>query len=404
MRDKFLLFSACCLTLFSCKENKAKIAPYGTPNDCNVIAELKVTENGDTVTICDLEKVSSSFLVKISDLVDSLEIVKLDATQDDNFVKTGKVFLSDHYIGLKSEDQYKLFDRKGNFVRDIGRKGGGPGEYIGYIYDSQIDEKNDRIYIIEMGDVTKILTYDLKGQFIQDIPLVYKIHKGCINVDTESERVTVTSMPWKGSETPLVWTQNFKGSLLSEAWRNQTAVFPEFSSEVYSGMPKYGLDYAVFVVSIESRSDTLYHYNTEKGSISPKFAVKYPDSDKIPLHTYYELPNYYIAELYEKVFEGMDMTASPRTRVIIDKKTLKGGNFDLILDPLGGLLHKGYIAESRDGHFILNIDPGDLKNLIDESTHLLRDYLSSGDIQKLKNLNSSISADENNYLILGKWK
>lgn len=120
MRDKFLLFSACCLTLFSCKENKAKIAPYGTPNDCNVIAELKVTENGDTVTICDLEKVSSSFSVKISDLVDSLEIVKLDATQDDNFVKTGKVFLSDHYIGLKSEDQYKLFDRKGNFVRDIG--------------------------------------------------------------------------------------------------------------------------------------------------------------------------------------------------------------------------------------------------------------------------------------------
>ena len=134
-------------------------------------------------------------------------------------------------------------------------------------------------------------------------------------------------------------------------------------------------------------------------SISSKFTVNYPN-EKIPLHTYYELPHHYIVELYEKITNGPDYTTSTRSRIIIDKKTLRGGYFDLILDPLGCVLYNEYITESKNGYFILNIDPGSLKDIMSESKAMLKDYLSEEDVHKLQELDTSVSYDDNNYIII----
>ena len=400
MIKKELTLCILSVCLFSCKDNKGTIAPFGVPEQGNIIAELNITENGDTVVSCDIEKVSYSFSLKISDLIDSLEIIKLDATNPDYYVKSREVSLSDNYIGIKTENQYKLFDKKGKFVSYIGRKGQGPGEYSGFIYDSQIDEENNRIYLIEMGNVSKILVYDLSGNYVEDIPLAYKLHKGRIKFNDKT--LTIISLPWRGDETPLVWVQDFKGNLISETWKNEVAVHPEFSSEIYSNMLDRKNDSEIFIGSVEPRCDTLYNYSTING-LSPKFTVNYSDM-KIPLHTYYELPNHYIIELYDKIEMGIDYTTSTNSRIIIDKKTLRGGYFDLILDPLGGILYNGYIAEAKNGYFVLNIDPGDLKDIINDSKSMLKKYLNEKDIQKLQEVDASISYDDNNYIIIGKWK
>jgi len=76
----------------------------------------------------------------------------------------------------------------------------------------------------------------------------------------------------------------------------------------------------------------------------------------------------------------------------------------LILDPLGGILYNGYIAEAKNGYFVLNIDPGDLKDIINNSKTMLKKYLNERDIQKLQEVDASISYDDNNYIIIGKWK
>lgn len=400
MIKKELTLCILSVCLFSCKDNKGTIAPFGVPEQGNIIAELNITENGDTVVSCDIEKVSYSFSLKISDLIDSLEIIKLDATNPDYYVKSREVSLSDNYIGIKTENQYKLFDKKGKFVSYIGRKGQGPGEYSGFIYDSQIDEENNRIYLIEMGNVSKILVYDLSGNYVEDIPLAYKLHKGRIKFNDKT--LTIISLPWRGDETPLVWVQDFKGNLISETWKNEVAVHPEFSSEIYSNMLDRKNDSEIFIGSVEPRCDTLYNYSTING-LSPKFTVNYYDM-KIPLHTYYELPHHYIIELYDKIEMGIDYTTSTNSRIIIDKKTLRGGYFDLILDPLGGILYNGYISEAKNGYFVLNIDPGDLKDIINDSKSMLKKYLNERDIQKLQEVDASISYDDNNYIIIGKWK
>lgn len=65
-----------------------------------------------------------------------------------------------------------------------------------------LSEKHNRIYLVEMGDISKILVYDLSGKYIEDIPLTYKLHKGRIKIHPD-KTLTITSLPWRGDETPL---------------------------------------------------------------------------------------------------------------------------------------------------------------------------------------------------------
>ncbi|WP_257005638.1 6-bladed beta-propeller, partial [Tannerella forsythia] len=111
--------------------------------------------------------VKSETELPLSQLLESLEIIPLE-NKDEAFSKIGVIYISDNYIGCQPYDQspYKLFDRKGKFIGDIGAIGQGPGEYRN-VYFSQINEKKERIYIVS-HNAKKILTYDLKGIFLEN--------------------------------------------------------------------------------------------------------------------------------------------------------------------------------------------------------------------------------------------
>ena len=93
--------------LFSCNNRDIRIAPWGLPENGNIIARQEVVGE-DTIIICSLDEVSKSLTIKVSDLVDSLELIKLENTED-ALVGEGDVFLSDNYIGVKSS-VYKAFE------------------------------------------------------------------------------------------------------------------------------------------------------------------------------------------------------------------------------------------------------------------------------------------------------
>lgn len=101
----------------------------------------------------------------ISTLVEDLEIIILE-NSDSALVSRYLTFTSENYIGIYTlESQYKLFDKEGNLICFVGRKGIGPGEYI-FIYDSYIDEENERIYLLPWMQ-KKIFIYDLKGNLLK---------------------------------------------------------------------------------------------------------------------------------------------------------------------------------------------------------------------------------------------
>ena len=86
---------------------------------------------------------------------------------------------------------FKLFRRSdGKYLRDIGGYGQGPGEY-GMVSSAQIDEKNNRIYILP-SLMKKIFVYDLEGIYLSDIPLQTFVNRD-IYLDKEKNCIYVSS-------------------------------------------------------------------------------------------------------------------------------------------------------------------------------------------------------------------
>ena len=77
-----------------------------------------------------INDVKSEIEFPLSELVESLEVIPLE-NKDEAFSKIGVIYVSDNYLGMQPYGQfsYKLFDKNGKFICDVGARGQGPGEY-----------------------------------------------------------------------------------------------------------------------------------------------------------------------------------------------------------------------------------------------------------------------------------
>lgn len=101
----------------------------------------------------------------LSDFVDSIEYIYLTEQMSGPIMKYD---ISDNYaVFYDGMNRILLFRRDGNYVRQIGRSGKGPGEYV-YIRDLILDEQDNTIYALCETD--HIYKYDLEGTFLTKIP------------------------------------------------------------------------------------------------------------------------------------------------------------------------------------------------------------------------------------------
>ncbi len=87
----------------------------------NLIA-YKANINGNEVVICPVNKVTDTIQLRLSSLIESCEVVKLQNITDALFDRAWHTEVSENYICIKSYGQLpiKLFDKKGQFLRNIG--------------------------------------------------------------------------------------------------------------------------------------------------------------------------------------------------------------------------------------------------------------------------------------------
>lgn len=347
-----LLFTGLLInTLSSCKD---KDLTRGLLEQCSVVATRQIINMEDTLVVCDVAAVKESFTLPLSQLVDSFEVVQLENT-DGALMKSGPTTISNNYIGIHNfnDTPYKLFNRKGKFIRDIGSFGQGPGEYQ-MLYDDQIDEKNDRIYLLPWT-TRKILVYDLKGNYLNEIPLPYMVSKGQIFVDTSHKQVSIINISFNNTDNPVAWLQDFEGNIIHVIKASYLQQEPDYSNEITSnksGNSKIG-DF--YISPVLPTVDSLYYYHSSENRFHPVFTATY-GSDIIPVHFLYEFSKYYMVELLGQSTDP-NYTMSPDKRIIVDKETLKGGYCKIEIDQLGGIPFKGFVSFFRYGYFVENIEP-----------------------------------------------
>ena len=110
--------------------------------------------------------------VRLSDIIESIEYIPLETTDESLIGWISSFDISNNYIVVNcmSQNQVFLFSRDGRFIRRIGRQGQGPGEYTRGVLGVFIDEKRDRIFVTTFYYQQAILTYNLRGEFIGNMP------------------------------------------------------------------------------------------------------------------------------------------------------------------------------------------------------------------------------------------
>lgn len=361
-----------------------------------VVAQ-KVAVGADSVTVIDMSATEDINLIKASDLIDDLEIVKLE-NSDEAIVGQGAVWVSDKRIIINSDSNVKQFDRTGKYLGAVGARGQGPGEYL-FIYDVFIDETAGKIYLAEYN-AKRILEYSTNGTFVRDIPLAQQARKCRFKVDNAAGKVTVFAMQFTDDEGAFnAWEQDFDGNVLSKVQKPQLSVYPDFSNEIYASMATEPME--MMMHRYDTDNDSIYAYID--GDMRPVMTPKF--EGKVPMHSNFSTPRFYALILYgTPELKGEYSFVFPdATPFIVDKKTLKGSYANLILDPIGSMVVNDWLLYRSPDYFIMSFDPGTLSEMI-ENAPQEHELVSKKAIERMNALKESIDADDNNYIILGRWK
>jgi len=109
--------------------------------------------------------------VKLSEIAGEINKISLELTDESLIGTIMRVIYTGDYLIIYDSNGPKvlIFDSQGKFIRQIGRKGQGPGEYI-IIGDIAFDCSENIIFISTSGN--KILCYNIDGVFLHE----YKIY------------------------------------------------------------------------------------------------------------------------------------------------------------------------------------------------------------------------------------
>ena len=169
-------------------------------DNCPLVATFEQV-GPNKVMVAHLEQMGDTLDMSLSSLVEDLYVIPLD-NRDEALTKGENPHVTENYILIRpwSGEAAKLFDKEGRFICKIGDFGQGPGEYQN-LYDEQIDEENNRIYLLPW-QAKSVLAYDLNGNFVQNIPLAEEAPKGAVYVDTKTQRLIVGILPFQTARRP----------------------------------------------------------------------------------------------------------------------------------------------------------------------------------------------------------
>lgn len=381
------------ITASSCHKDGEQADATSPLKDSPVVAQQVITLNGDTIIVCDLSLLKDTIDLPLSTFVSDFELVDLGEDEEALIKETsggGSIAVSPNYIGIYSGTGYKLFDKTGKYITSLSAQGQGPNEYAFSIYDSYIDEKNDRAYLLPMNG-NKILVYDLKGNAQPYIPLAHETTKGKFYVDDQKKLLYVANMPFSDTASTF-WIQDFEGKLIKEIIAGHLKIVPpDFSNDINVSMNTEEIDYSVF--HWKNTVDTLYHYNEADNRLAPSFTVNFKDNPI--LHDYIELPDYYLIRLIEIESDYRYIYG------LIDKKTLKGNYIKLKLDMLGNIDAPAWAIFER-GLYTANIYAYYLQGQCDRLSDL--SSLPSGIAKYIQDLQQNDCEDLNNIILIGKLK
>ena len=344
-------------------------------------------DNSGLVT-CDFDQVKNTITIPLSEWVDEFQIVRFE-DKDTALFKMWWPLITDNYIGIRQRSRlpFKLFDRQGRFLCDVGNVGGGPGEYNS-LYSEAIDEKNGWVYLAPFANSDHLLKYDLQGEYIGEVELGERLNKPKLQMLPDGSLSLVHLYFHDNKSTMMAATVSPEGKVtrcpdvpkhLQVAFRDKQ--LPGFNHEIWH----YGnTDEMKFAYTF---SDTLYTYDHKTNRLRGDFVMKnYRKSDD----TY--CIHFPMRDRYITWVKG-------KGSIVTDMKTRQSHFFELKNDFMGGLPINN---QSSNGYLWAMYEPMQLMEIIED--RLEQSDCTEADKRVLKELYNSLDEDDNNIMFIGRLK
>lgn len=131
------------------------------------LSDIPKEDSFYTVNVPDIWKVKREAF--LSEIAESIEYIPLETTDESLVGNVLDVQLTEDYIFISQRIRDKRpllqFDRSGNFIRQIGKIGRGPEEYVA-MRGFSIDKDRKRIYVLASYNGT-VHTYSFDGDYIK---------------------------------------------------------------------------------------------------------------------------------------------------------------------------------------------------------------------------------------------
>lgn len=253
--------------------------------------------------------------VSISDLFGDLEVIPLETNDSCLLIWPDKVLYNEgcYEVFDGKHPGLFIFDKDGRYVRKVGRKGDGPGEYT-EIYDVIHDSRNGNICML--SPFGEIFVYGADGKFQKRMKLPQKLNYLSIE-DFDNFFITWTLLGDKGDKGISLID---KESMLcvKEYWegnRNLYSLYPrafhKYKDEIYFfrpfGREVYHIDKDTMSIAYQwdlgrdnySVEDFGISQTDSKGSQEDKLLIQYLRNSTIPyiINQQVQTKKYYYAGL-----------------------------------------------------------------------------------------------------------
>lgn len=155
----FILFILAFLLLTGCKSLSKE--PASLEQEITLPYMIDIERNIDNVKE-----------LPVSLIANEIEYVPLETIKNFLLKKIDKLSFTDSFIFVSDFNKLLQFNRKGKFIRQIGKSGKGPGEYL-YVMAFSINEQKSRIYIRDY--TSEMDVFDFNGKYIESFPVNHPI-------------------------------------------------------------------------------------------------------------------------------------------------------------------------------------------------------------------------------------
>lgn len=239
--------------------------------------EKKHTESDSHLTRVDFEDLSDSEkTIALSDIAKDISYIKLETSENVLVDRIDKIKLTKDFIFISDFSNLYQFSKTGEYIRKIGRKGRGPGEYV-HISSLEINESREEIYI-HCSTRKKLLVYDFNGKFCRqwNLPQINELAFVRDSLFLAHVKVAI------GNEDYIFYLTNPSSDTIPVVenhfnWEHNATLF----SLYFGNSPYYRFQQNLYFK--DTYNDTIYKFDTDSLSHTPVYYIdlgKYDMPDK----------------------------------------------------------------------------------------------------------------------------